>query len=269
VALGIFLYCCLKIFFNEKINKMKKFILISFSILFFTSCSNGISENWIYPFKKEEIKFWRGYNKESLPATWSFNEEVVIFQPISNEMGDDIIFTKTEFRNFEFYIEWKIDSGGNSGILYHVEENENFPVYLVGQEYQIIDDYNFISVNFGNDLKPWRDYMNQIELYPNDKLHELQQTGALYAMYPAQNKKINDIGQWNSSRIIFKDEKVEFHLNGKLITSFIPWSNDWYDRLSQTKAYADTPFGKNKSGYICLQDHGSPVFFRNCRIRKL
>ena len=85
----------------------------------------------------------------------------------------------------------------------------------------------------------------------------------------AKNKNLNHVGDWNSSRIIITNEKAKFYLNGEEVLSFIPWSNDWNDKISQTKNFLGTPFGSVKSGYICLQEHGSPVFFRNMKIRKL
>ncbi len=36
--------------------------------------------------------------------------------------GQDIIYGKEEFDNFELYVEWKIPEGGNSGIFYHLKE---------------------------------------------------------------------------------------------------------------------------------------------------
>jgi len=250
--------------------KKNKQLLLFFLSFFFISCSNEVSQDWIYPFQKDQIKYWRGYNQDIFPATWYLNDEVMSFRPKIDKMsGDDIVFTFAEFENFELYIEWKIYKGGNSGILYHVKEDKDFPAHLVGQEYQIIDDKDYLKMNFGENLKPWYDYMNKIELYPTDELHELQKTGALYAMYPAKNKNLNHVGDWNSSRIIITNEKAKFYLNGEEVLSFIPWSNDWDDKISQTKNFLGTPFGSVKSGYICLQEHGSPVFFRNMKIRKL
>ena len=41
-------------------NKNVIFLLV----LIFTSCSNEVSQTWIYPFQKDQIKYWRGYNQE-------------------------------------------------------------------------------------------------------------------------------------------------------------------------------------------------------------
>ena len=76
-------------------------------------------------------------------------------------------------------------------------------------------------------------------------------------------------GQWNNSKIIFTETNAEYWLNGKKVLSFVPWSEDWYKKKNSGK-WDNTPdYGKFKSGYIGFQDHGSDLWFRNIKIRKL
>jgi hypothetical protein len=90
-------------------------------------------------------------------------------------------------------------------------------------------------------------------------------------MYPADDsqKQLNPAGEWNSTRIIFTPEKVEYWLNEKKLVSFVPWSDDWYKRKNSGKWKDHPDYGKFKSGYIGLQDHSSPIWFRNIKIKKL
>ena len=90
-------------------------------------------------------------------------------------------------------------------------------------------------------------------------------------MYPADTtqKIVKPAGEWNTSKIIFTPEKVEHWLNGKKIVEFVPWSEDWYERKAAGK-WKDFPkYGSFKTGYIGLQDHDSPLWFKNIKIRKL
>ena len=83
------------------------------------------------------------------------------------------------------------------------------------------------------------------------------------------NKSLNPAGEWNSSRIIYTKEKAEHWLNGKLLLSFVPYSEDWYSKRNSGK-WDDFPdYGKFKNGYIALQDHDTPIWFRNIKIKKL
>ena len=46
-------------------------------------------------------------------------------------------------------------------------------------------------------------------------------------------------------------------------------SDEWNALVAASK-FADMPrFGKAQSGYIVLQDHGDPVWYRNIRVRTL
>ncbi|HMP95238.1 MAG TPA: DUF1080 domain-containing protein, partial [Phnomibacter sp.] len=130
----------------------------------------------------------------------------------------------------------------------HVGEGPAYKApYAPGPEYQLIDD----------DGSP-------------DKLEDWQKTACDYAMYPAKpGKKLNPPGQWNSARIVFSKTKVQYWLNGKLTVQFKPYSADWYQRRNSGKWEAFPDYGKATTGLIALQDHGSPTWFRNIRIRKL
>ena len=103
------------------------------------------------------------------------------------------------------------------------------------------------------------------------QLSPWQKAGADYAMYsPKTNVKIlYPFGEWNSTKIIFTEKKVEYWLNEQKILSFVPWSEDWYKRKNNGKWRDSKFYGKYKKGYIGLQDHNSSISFRNMKIRKL
>jgi hypothetical protein len=82
-------------------------------------------------------------------------------------------------------------------------------------------------------------------------------------------KKLNPIGEWNSSRIVFTPKRAEHWLNGRKVLSFIPWSEDWYERRNSGKWSGAPNYAKYKTGFIGLQDHGSNLYFRNIKIKKL
>ncbi|MEM9547462.1 MAG: DUF1080 domain-containing protein [Bacteroidota bacterium] len=248
---------------------MKYFFLalsITSYLVFFTNTSNAqvepttqkkeVSGEWIALFDGTNMDGWRAYNGDKLPAQWTIVDGAMTFTTESKteenfEGGNDIIYAAEEFDNFELSLEWKLPEGGNTGIFYHTKEGYNSP-YDVSPEYQLLDDLKWEEIN-------------------NATLEEWQKTGADYAMYtPDSSQKIvKPAGEWNSSKIIFTPEKVEHWLNGQKIVSFVPWSEDWYNRKNSGK-WKDFPdYGKFKKGYIGLQDHDSPIWFRNIKIKKL
>ena len=229
-------------------------IVIGFIIFNLFACDQN--NEWIYLFDGKTTDGWRGYNSQVIPPGWTVKNGVLKFETnsrLENEYkgGKDIIYFKEEFENFEFYLEWKISEGGNSGIFYHVKEGYSSP-YEASPEYQLIDDLMWGKIN-------------------NSTLENWQKTAADYAMYESEktDKIIKKAGEWNSSRIVFTVSKVEHWLNGELVVSFVPWSDDWYERKEAGK-WKDYPdYGKHKKGFIALQDHDSSLSFREIKIKKL
>ena len=242
-------------------TRILSILTLIFGIAFlFESCKEKKSLNpeneWINLFDGKTTDGWRVYNGEEIPKKWTvvdgnltFNTELKLEDDFSG--GGDIIYFKEEFENFELFVEWKLPKGGNSGILYHVREGYNSP-FDVSPEYQLLDDDGWEEIN-------------------NAKLEQWQKAGADYAMYtPDDNKKkLNPAGEWNSSKIVYTEKKVEHWLNGELILSFVPQSEDWYQRKNSGK-WKDYPdYAKFKRGYIALQDHDSPIWFKTIKLRPL
>lgn len=215
-----------------------------------------IDDDWIYLFDGTSTEGWRAYNGESLPPQWVIEDGALTFDTerkleSEREGGKDIIYAAEEFDNFELYLEWKIPEGGNSGVLYHIQEGDWGPTD-VSPEYQLLDDLKWEEINDAT-LEDW------------------QKTGADYAMYaPDSSQKIvKPAGEWNTARIKFTPELVEHWLNGKMVVSFVPWTKDWATRKAEGK-WKDSPkYGTFKKGYIGLQDHDSPLWFKNIKIKKL
>ena len=237
---------------------MKQFLTITLIAFTLFSCNTkkNTDDGWIYLFDGTSTEGWRAYNGDSLPSQWMIKDGALTFDTekrleTERRGGNDIIYGNEEFDNFELYLEWKLPEGGNSGIFYHLKEGYGGPPE-VSPEYQLLDDLKWEEIN-------------------NAKLEDWQKTAADYAMYiPDKDQKIvKPAGEWNTSRIRFTPELVEHWLNGNKVLEFVPWSEDWYERRSAGKWKEFPDYGKYKSGYIGLQDHDSPLWFRNIKIKKL
>lgn len=211
---------------------------------------------WIYLFDGSSTDGWRAYNGDSLPPEWEIQDGALTFDTekrteANKKGGNDIIYAEMEFDNFEISWEWKIPEGGNSGLLYHIKEGD-WTIPETAPEYQMLDDLGWEKVN-------------------NAKLKDWQKTGSDYSMYaPDESTKvIKPAGEWNTSRIRFTPELTEYWLNGKKTVSFVPWSEDWKERKAKGKWKNSPKYGSFKSGYIGLQDHDSPMWFKNIKIKKL
>ena len=201
---------------------------------------------WKLLFDGKKMNGWRTY-KNKTTNSWEVNKGVLHCKGNEADKTDkrsDLI-TINQYDNFELSIEWAISKAGNSGIMYHVTEDYD-AAYLSGPEYQLIDDEGF-----------------------PEKLEDWQKTGADYAMYTTTSRPTKPVGEYNLTKIIVKNGHVEHWLNGVKIVEFEAWTTDWNERKANGK-WKDAPgYGMAKTGFICLQDHGSEAWFKNIKIKKL
>lgn len=154
----------------------------------------------------------------------------------SSPSGGANLFTEQEYMDFDLQFEWKILSGGNNGLKYRVRKYGN---QYLGLEYQILDD-------------------------GAHKLNRRGMTGSIYELYePAEDMRLNPVGEFNHSRVIVRGNHIEHWLNGQRIVSAEVGSPEWYERVQQSKFRDKEEFAENRSGLIMLTAHGSEVWYRN------
>jgi hypothetical protein len=192
---------------------------------------------------KDAAQWWRGYKKETLPEKWVVEDGALVRK---GDKGAGDIITKDEFESFELSIDWKISEGGNSGIMFKVLETDG-PPWATGPEAQIQD---------------------------NNRGHDPQKAGWMYALYPASVDTTKPVGEWN--HFVLKCEKTPtgtykcvHTMNGTKYVEYEIGSADWNERVAKTKFASKPGFAKAAKGHICLQDHGNEVAFRNIKIRVL
>ena len=218
--------------------------------------ASDMSDTWRFIFDGISTDGWRAYNGDAMPPQWVVEDGVLRFDAelkLEEEFsgGKDIIYADQEYEEFDLVFDWKIPEGGNSGVFYHLKEGYDAP-WMISPEYQLIDDAGWEKLN-------------------NSALEGAQKVGSDYAMYAAddQTKVTKKAGEWNNSRIRFTADQVEYFLNGAKTISFVPWSADWETRKNNGK-WKDFPdYGKFRSGFIGFQDHDSPLWFKNIKIKKL
>ena len=191
---------------------------------------------WKLLFDGKTTSGWRNYNKTTIAPGWKVENGALVR---GSEAGGDIV-TEGKYGAFELSLEYNISKGGNSGLMFHVEETSN-PPWHTGPEIQIQD------VGGRDPQKP----------------------GWLYQICQAEVDAAKPAGEWNQLKILITPEKCATWMNGKLYYEYVKGSKDWDERVAKSKFAKMPKFGKPTSGVICLQDHGNPVSFRNIKIREV
>ncbi len=233
---------------------MKKLLLLTVVLLSLSMISNAQEINtltkpekkagWELLFNGKNLDGWKKFKGGEVTG-WHTQDGVLNNSGTGSDHGGDII-TDKEFKDFELYLEWKINPKSNSGVFYHVKEDVGNRIYQTGPEYQLLDDKGWPS-----------------------KLKPSQYSGACYGMYTPQEAEVKPIEEWNTTRIIVKGTNVQHFLNGKKVVEYELWSDDWKERKANSKWKNEQHYGMAKKGHIGLQDHGGLTQFRNMKIREL
>jgi Domain of Unknown Function (DUF1080) len=155
-----------------------------------------------------------------------------------------VLLSDKEYSNFELEWEWKLAEGGNNGLKYWVTK---IGKEWLGIEYQMIDDHKHVDGLKGGS----------------------HNTASIYDIFDAaKDKLLKPIGEWNTSRVVVNNGKIEHWLNGKLASSADTKTDEWKAHLAKSKFKSKAGFAPGH-GKLMLTAHGDPAWYRNIRIRDL
>ena len=216
---------------------------VTLLILFiFVGCKTQ-SKNWTILFDGKNVTGLRGYKMENFPwDNWKIENGTL--KTLAHEKGVDII-SKEKYKDFELELEWKVQSGGNSGIFYFANEKGSH-IWQSAPEMQVLD--NIVHI---------------------DGKRTTTSAGALYDLIAPSEVVVKPVGEFNQVRIVAKNNHIEHWLNKIKILEY-DYQSDNFKKLIAKSKFRDMPFfAKEIEGAIGLQgDHGE-VWYKNIRIRKL
>lgn len=207
-------------------------------------------EGWTLLFDGTSTKGWHTYLRDTVGSKWQVKDGALVFDPTQPRDGGGDIVTNNEYENYELTLEWKISKGGNSGIIFDVQEDPQYKAtYMTGPEMQVLDN---------------------IDADDNKKENHL--AGCLYDMAgDAQVSKPKPVGEWNQVRLIQNKGHLTFWLNGIKTFEGQMGSDEWNKMVAASK-FSHKEFGhfaKVAKGKIALQEHPGSSGWRNIKIRPL
>ncbi|WP_257667794.1 family 16 glycoside hydrolase [Parapedobacter tibetensis] len=245
-------------------ENLKKLLSVALAVVLFSACGSGQkaendesatneeapteNDGWVSLFDGKTTKGWHTYLKDSVSSAWAAQDGELRFNPeVAREERGDIV-TDSEYENFELELEWKISSGGNSGIIFGVHEDPKYSAtYLTGAEMQVLDNIDAADSKIENHL-----------------------AGTLYDMIGSTEvSKPKPVGEWNQARIRKNNGQITLWLNDVQTADVTIGTPEWEEVLNASKFKDWEGFAKYPKGKIALQDHGDVVAYRNIRIKEL
>ena len=154
------------------------------------------------------------------------------------------LYTMKEYGNFIFRFDFQLSPGGNNGV--GIRTPMEGDAAYVGMEIQILDCEHEIY----KDITP------------------LQHHGSVYGIIPAMadhHSAFRPAGEWNSEEIMADGDHIRVTVNGQVILD----GNIREATVNGTADHKEHPGLFNKTGHIGFLGHGSPLKFRNIRIKEL
>lgn len=193
-------------------------------------------EGFVPLFNGIDLTGWTG-NKVDYFA----QEGMIVCQPSGHGSGN--LFTEKEYSDFIMRFEFQLTPGANNGL--GIRTPLTGDAAYVGMELQILD--------------------NEAAIYA--KLQPYQYHGSVYGVIPAKRGFLKPVGEWNVQEVQAIGNRIKITLNGEVILDG--------DLAEASKNGTETidkrphPGLLNKSGHIGFLGHGSPLKFRNLRIKDL
>lgn len=160
--------------------------------------------------------------------------------------GGYMMVHKQQWSNCVLSLDFKISKGCNSGVFVYTDSLTPRPAKDVG--------YNGIEVQILDTTTAG-----------------YYDTGAIYDLVKPTKNAMNPVGQWNRLVITCYQNLITVVVNGEMVTIMdLDKFTQPNKRPDGTPHKFDVAFKDHaRKGYIGLQDHGAPCWFKNIKLRPL
>jgi len=219
---------------------MKKiFVMMLLAMICVTACKNSdqkaeAESEWITLFDGSNLDAW----ELTKPDGWVIQDKSMYLA------GKGDAWTKETFGDFVLDLDFKVTPKCNSGVFFRTADTKN--KVQTGFEMQVFDSY-------GREQPGTHD------------------CGAVYDALAPSSNVMKPAGEWNHVTITCDDNIINIVMND---TEIINMDLDLWTTGNKNPDGTKNKFKTAlkdfaREGYIGLQDHGHPVWYRNVRIKKL
>jgi hypothetical protein len=210
---------------------------VSFRNLFVRELPRTPSPPWEALFDGDNLDAW-----DAPPRGWRIeDDELVPSRRRRNRESDNTLWTKERYGDFLLELEFKLSPDSESGVFFRTGDRDNRGG--TGLEIQLADSHGVAQPG------------------PRD-------CGAVYGIRPPRVSAVRPPEEWNQLMVVAQENLLSVVLNGERIIDL-----DLDQWMSSTGDDGDTSRDRRpapgRDGFIGLEDGGSPVSFRNVRIKRL
>jgi hypothetical protein len=236
-------------------------------------------QGWTLLFDGQSLNGWADPRKQNPPGdAWTIEDGCI--KALTRPRLTEDLFTTRTFGDFEFAFEWRISSGGNSGVKYRIQEHLWLVPIKPGERFESQVERSFLDPvtsrpEKGQDYVIGFEYQITDDTANRDAQSNAKHTaGSLYDMVGPSASPAKPAGEFNQSRIVVRGKHIEHWLNGVKVVDSSLESPDALAGIRKRWAVAPhvldllTKQPKTQCP-ISLQNHGDDTWFRNLKIRPL
>jgi len=199
------------------------------------------AEGWLLLFDGSSVKGW---------TTSNLRPEA---NPVENgtlapyKKGAYYLMTDRLFSDFELQLDFKTSEGCNSGVFLRADPTR--------------------GMELGDDTA-WYAFEVAIDETQSEGYHA---TGAIYDLAATERNLSKPIGEWNHLHVVCDGDLISVKLNGTPVSELdlSQWSQPNKRPDGSATKFDYSMRDRSRSGFIGLQDHGHPVWFKNIKVRPL
>jgi hypothetical protein len=220
------------------------------AILFLGSLTAFAADNLLTP--QEKTDRWVLLFDGKTTSGWMTSDTKLPRTPVEqgslnpHKSGHYMLIHTQQWSNFVLSLDFKISKGCNSGVFIRTSSLTPRPGKDVG--------------------------FNGIEIAIDDTTGAgYHDTGAIYDLVKARKNAMKPAGEWNHMVVTCDRNSIRVEVNGESVAAMnLDQFTEPNKRPDGTSHKFDVTYKDHpRRGYIGLQDHGSPCWFKNIKLRPL